>query len=225
MKISLSWLREMIPLPPLTDLVARLNLAGLEVASLRPIGTEIPKELAPLVGEPGPVWASDKVVFAKILRIDRHPDADRLKLPIVDHGTGEEKPLVTGAPNIAVGESGQTVILARTGSVLFDGHSDVKTLKELKPTKIRGIPSDSMLCSAFELGLSEEHEGIILYPEEIKPGTPAVDVLGDTVVEVDILPNMGRCLSMLGVAREVAALKHRMDRLERGVTGLEGRGA
>ena len=206
MKISLSWLREMIPLPPLTDLVARLNLAGLEVASLRPIGTEIPKELAPLVGEPGPVWASDKVVFAKILRIDRHPDADRLKLPIVDHGTGEEKPLVTGAPNIAVGESGQTVILARTGSVLFDGHSDVKTLKELKPTKIRGIPSDSMLCSAFELGLSDEHEGIILYPEEIKPGTPAVDVLGDTVVEVDILPNMGRCLSMLGVAREVAAL-------------------
>ncbi len=206
MKISLSWLREMIPLPPLVDLVARFDLAGLEVASIRPIGTEIPKELLPLVPEVGPVWARDKVVFAKILRIDKHPDADRLKLPFVDHGTGEEKPLVTGAPNISVGESGQTVILARTGSVLFDGHSDVKTLKELKPTKIRGIPSDSMLCSAFELGLSNEHDGIILYPEEVPPGTPLVDVLGDTVVEVDILPNMGRCLSMLGVAYEVAAL-------------------
>ena len=206
MKISLSWLREMIPLPPLVDLVARLDLAGLEVASIRPIGTEIPKELLPLVSELGPTWARDKVVFAKILRIDKHPDADRLKLPFVDHGTGEEKPLVTGAPNISVGESGQTVILARTGSVLFDGHSDVKTLKELKPTKIRGIPSDSMLCSAFELGLSNEHDGIILYPEEVPPGTPVVDVLGDTVVEVDILPNMGRCLSMLGVAYEVSAL-------------------
>ena len=117
MKISLSWLREMIPLPPLVDLVARLDLAGLEVASIRPIGTEIPKELLPLVSELGPTWARDKVVFAKILRIDKHPDADRLKLPFVDHGTGEEKPLVTGAPNISVGESGQTVILARTGSV------------------------------------------------------------------------------------------------------------
>ena len=93
MKISLSWLREMIPLPPLVDLVARLDLAGLEVASIRPIGTEIPKELLPLVSELGPTWARDKVVFAKILRIDKHPDADRLKLPFVDHGTGEENRL------------------------------------------------------------------------------------------------------------------------------------
>ncbi len=206
MKISLAWLKELVDLPGVGDLVSRFNLSGLEVSSIRPLGTQLPAELATLVSEPMPVWAPDKVVFAKILRIEKHPDADRLKLPVVDDGTGTEKHLVTGAPNIAVGESGQTVILARTGSALFDGHSETKVIKELKPTKIRGIPSDSMLCSAYELGLSDEHEGIILYPEEIKPGTPAVSVLGDTVVEVDILPNMGRCLSMLGIAREVAAL-------------------
>ena len=87
--------------------------------------------------------------------------------------------VVTGAPNIKVGEHGQTVIVALSGSVLFDGHADQKVLRELKPSKIRGVPSDAMVCSAYELGISEEHEGIIILDEDAPPGTPLADVMGD----------------------------------------------
>src|SRR5208337_402115 len=111
-------------------------------------------------------------------------------------------------------DRGQKVIVALTGSVLFDGHSDQKVLKELKPTKIRGVPSDAMVCSYKELGISEEHEGIILLgPDAPEPGAAAVDYLGDVVLELDVLPNMARCLSMIGVAREVAALMGKALRL------------
>src|SRR5207245_2569271 len=120
----------------------------------------------------------------KVLRVDPHPNADRLSLPIVEYGAAEPKQVVTGAPNIKVGDSGQTVIMALTGSVLFDGHAAEKTLKELKPSKIRGVPSDAMVCSAYELGISDEHEGIILLDEEVKPGTSLADFMGDLVLEL-----------------------------------------
>ena len=80
-----------------------------------------------------------------------------------------------------------------------------KQLKELKPTKIRGVPSDAMVCR-YELGIDEEHEGIILLEDDAPVGTPLADFMGDIVLEIDVLPNMARCLSMIGVAREVAAL-------------------
>src|SRR5262249_46513537 len=156
--------------------------------------------------EQGPVWDRDKIVIAVILGVERHPNADRLTLPTVAYGEGRTKQLVTGAPNIKVGDKGQKVVVALTGCVLFDGHADEKVLKELKPTKIRGVPSDSMVCSFKELGISDEHEGIIILEEDAPVGTPLVDYMGDIVVEVDVLPNMARCLSMVGVAREVAAL-------------------
>ena len=81
-------------------------------------------------------------------------------------------------------------------------------MSELKPTKLRGVPSDSMVMSEFELGISDEHEGVITLAEDEAPapGTPAADFMGDIVVEIDVWPNMARCLSMIGVAREVAAL-------------------
>ena len=88
----------------------------------------------------------------------------------------------------------------------FDGHATPKVLKELKPGKIRGVPSDAMVCSAYELGISDEHEGIILLEEDAPVGMPLADLMGDVVLEVDVLPNMARCLSMIGVAREVAAI-------------------
>src|SRR5690606_6759830 len=106
--------------------------------------------------------------------VDRHPDADRLTLPKIDYGAAEPKQVVTGAPNIRVGDRGQKVIIALSGSVLFDGHAKPgeKVMKELKPSKIRGVPSDAMVCSAFELGISDEHEGIILLEDDAPVGTP-----------------------------------------------------
>src|SRR4029077_7059003 len=127
-------------------------------------------------------------------------------LATVEYGAAEPKVFVTGAPNIKVGDQGQKVIIALSGSVLFDGHASEKVLKELKPSKIRGVASDAMVCSAYELGISEEHEGIILLEDDAPVGTPLADYMGDIVLELDVLPNMARCLSMLGVAREVAAL-------------------
>src|SRR5262249_15895201 len=137
----------------------------------------------------------------------------RLTLATVNYGAAEPKVVVTGAPNIKVGDKGQKVVVALSGSVLFDGHADQKVLRELKPTKIRGVPSDAMVCSAYELGISDEHEGIIFLEKSAKVGTPLVDYMGDVVLEIDVLPNMARCLSMIGMAREVAALTGQTLRL------------
>ncbi len=219
MKVPLKWLAEYVPLTiPVASLVERLTLAGLEVSGVRLLGVAVPEGLRVKSAEAGPVWPPDKIVAARVLKVEPHPDPAvvNLKLPTVEYGQGRTKQLVTGAPNLKVGESGQTVILALAGSVLFNHHakSSDKVLQELKPAKIRGIPSDAMVCSSFELGIDDDKEaGIILLNEEIAPGTPAVDFLGDMVLELEITPNMARCLSVIGVAREVAALTGQSLRL------------
>src|SRR5207248_8425205 len=146
----------------------------------------------------GPVWARDNIIIDQIVEVVRHPDADKLTLPTVDLGGGKTKQLVTGAPNIKVGDKGQKVILALQGSVLYDGHAKEKVLRELKPTKIRGIPSDAMVCSEYELGISEEHEGIILLEDDAPVGKPLADYMGDIVFELDVLPNIASLLSYIG---------------------------
>jgi phenylalanyl-tRNA synthetase beta chain len=207
MKIPLNWLREYVSLPAqVAELVERLTLAGLEVGGVRLIGLPHPPGLHIKSEEIGPVWDRDKIFVAEVLKVEKHPDADRLKLPTVAYGQGRTKAMVTGATNLHVGDVGQKVILALSGSVLFDGHATPKVLKELKPTKIRGIPSDAMVCSALELGISDEHEGILLLEPDAPVGMPLVDFMGDIVLEIDVLPNMARCLSMIGVAREVSAI-------------------
>lgn len=208
MKIPLSWLNEYVDISsiPVGQLVERLTIAGLEVESVRLIGKPKPDDLNVKIEEEGPVWDEDKIRIAKILRVEPHPDADKLKLPIITFGDGEEKQLVTGAPNISIGDENIKVVVALEGSVLFDGHSEVKKLSKLKPTKIRGIPSDAMVCSEYELGITEEHEGIILLPDDAPVGESFMKYAGDIVLNADVLPNMARCLSMIGVAREVAAL-------------------
>jgi phenylalanyl-tRNA synthetase beta chain len=219
MKVPLKWLAEYVPLTvPVAELVERLTLAGLEVSGVRLIGVPVPEGLRVKSSEAGPVWPPDKIVMARVQKVEPHPDPAvvNLKLPTVEYGEGRTKQLVTGAPNLQVGDSGQTVILALAGSVLFSHHAkgSEKVLQELKPAKIRGIPSDAMVCSAFELGIDDDKEGgIILLDEEVAPGTPAVDFLGDIVLELEITPNMARCLSMIGVAREVAALTGQTLRL------------
>jgi phenylalanyl-tRNA synthetase beta chain len=210
MKIPLRWLKDYVDLTlPEAQLIERLTLAGLEVGSVKVFGLPIPDGVRVKAEDRGPVWDRDKIFVAEITRIDKHPDADRLKLPIVTWGPGTEKTLVTGAPNVSVGQSNVKVVLALSGSKLFDGHSEERVIKELKPSKIRGVPSDAMVCSLLELGVSEnkaDHEGIIILEDDAPVGTPLADFMGDIVLEVDVLPNMARCLAMLGVAREVAAI-------------------
>jgi phenylalanyl-tRNA synthetase beta chain len=210
MKVPLNWLRDYVELSgiALPQLVERLTSAGLEVASVRSIGLPVPDGLRAKAADPGPIWSPDKVVVGRVVKVEKHPNADKLRLVTAEYGAREPKVVVTGAPNVAIGSAGYKVILGLTGTVYWDGHVTPKKLSELKPTKLRGVPSDSMVMSEFELGISEEHEGVIVLGEEEAPtpGTPAADFLGDIVIEIDVLPNMARCLSMIGVAREVAAL-------------------
>src|SRR5262249_6486058 len=114
--------------------------------------------------------------------------------------------MVTGAPNINVGDTGQKVILGLAGTAYWDGHVTPKQLGELKPRPVRGVPSEGMVMSSFELGIDEEHEGIIILEDDAPVGVPLADFMGDLVLEIDILPNMARCLSLVGIAREVAAI-------------------
>ena len=208
MKVPLSWLREYVDLPAsVAELAERLTLAGLEVTEVRAIGLPMPEGLGVKSGEPSPVWDRDKVLVARVLQTEKHPNADKLKLVTVEYGAAQPKVVVTGAPNIQVGDQGQKVIVGLAGTTYWDGHVTPKAMKQLKPSTLRGVPSDSMVMSEFELGISEEHEGIILLDDSAPAsGTPAADFMGDLVLDLDVLPNMARCLSILGIAREVAAL-------------------
>ena len=209
MRVPLSWLKDYVPLPPdPADLVERLTLAGLESPGVAAFGLSVPAGVRVAPDEGGLVWDRDKVLVARVTQIAKHPDADKLKLVTLDYGAGEPKTVVTGAPNIAPGQSGMKVVLGLRGTRYYYTDKDgKKAVFTLEPKALRGIMNDAMCMSDFELGISDEHEGIIILDDDDPaPGTPIQDVLGDIVVELDVLPNMARCLAMLGVAREVAAL-------------------
>jgi phenylalanyl-tRNA synthetase beta chain len=226
MKVPLNWLRDYVELPSsVAQLAERLTLAGLELAGVRVLGLPVPEGLRVKDEEVGPVWDTDKILIGKVLTVERHPNADRLTLVTVDYGASQPKTVVTGAPNLKVGDSGQKIILALSGSKLFDGHASEKVLKELKPSKIRGVASDAMVCSAYELGISDEHEGIILLEDDAPVGAPLAGFMGDIVLDLDVLPNMARCLSMIGVAREVAALTGQTLRLRTQALSFHGKPA
>lgn len=207
MKIPLTWLAEYVPLTlPVAELVRRLTMAGLEIGGFRSYGLPVPADLRIRQDEPGPVWERDKVVIARITSVEKHPNADKLKLPVVEYGDGRTMQMVTGATNINVGDSGTKVIVGLTGTRYFDGYTTPKQIKELKPSSIRGVPSTAMVMSELELGISDEHKGIIVLDDDAPVGVPFADYAGDVVLEADVLPNMARCLSLIGIAREVAAL-------------------
>lgn len=192
MRVPLSWLKEYVDIVlPVPELAERMTLAGLEVESTKRIGAE---------------WGRDKIVVGEIVEVRPHPNADRLTIAVVDHGASEPEAVVTGAANIKIGDHGQKVAFARTGARLIDGYSEERRYVKLKPTKIRGVRSAGMVCSEKELGLSDEHEGILILDDDAPVGVPLQDYLGDTVLDIDLTPNLGRCLSIIGVAREVAAL-------------------
>jgi len=197
MRVPISWLREYVEVTlPIERLAEKLTLAGLEVEHVEYVG---------LPGSELP-WDRDKIFVGQLLEVKRHPNADRLLLATVDYGAGQPIVVVTGAPNIRPGDCGQKVVLALRGARLYDGHREGRVIMTLKEATLRGIKNDSMVCSEKELGLSDEHEGILILPEDAPVGMPLADYLGDAVLEIAILPSVARAASIIGVAREVAAL-------------------
>ena len=182
MKFPLSWLEEWVD-PELEPekLAERLTAAGLEVDSVASEGGGL-----------------EGICVAEVIEASPHPNADRLSLCRVDPGNGEIIDVVCGAPNV---RQGLKTPLAVPGTKLPNG-------AKLRKSKIRGVVSNGMLCSAEELGLGSESDGILELPDDASVGAPLDDYLGlpDSVFDVDITPNRGDCFSVLGIARDAAAL-------------------
>ena len=180
MKISVSWLKEWIETIP-EDLSDRLTMAGLEVEGVA-------------LAAP----AFNGVVVGKVVELVQHPDADRLRVAQVDVGRDALVQIVCGAPNVAVGIKVPTALV---GAVL---PGDFK----IKDAKLRGVASSGMLCSAKELGINEDASGLMILADDLEIGADFRELLDldDEIIEIDLTPNRGDCLSILGVARDVAAI-------------------
>ncbi len=180
MRISLQWLSEYVDLPAPEELARRLTAVGLEVEAIERVGQGL-----------------EGVVVARVLSSVKHPDAEKLSVTSIDRGDGQPLQVVCGAKNYAVGD---LVPLATVGATLPGGVS-------IKKAKLRGVESSGMLCSARELGLSEDASGLLILPADLAPGTPiaAALKLEDVLLEVNVTPNRPDALSHLGIAREVAA--------------------
>jgi phenylalanyl-tRNA synthetase beta chain len=181
MKFSVNWLREFVELPSSVDELAELlTLAGIEIEGIETRGANF-----------------DHVVVAQINASVQHPNADRLSVCQVDDGSGRPRQIVCGAKNYKVGDK---VPLALPGAVLVN---DLK----IKPSKLRGVESQGMLCSPSELGLSQDSDGLLILSPEAKIGEPIASLFPeDTILDVEITPNRGDLLSHFGLAREIAAL-------------------
>ena len=224
MKLPLSWLKEYIDIDGLSveDIARKLTLAGLEVDEIKYAGLPMPDKASAGMHSSerhefktsGISWDRDKIVVAEIREVSPHPNADRLTLLDLYDGQ-QSQTVLTGAPNIfhlkGTGKLSKPikVAYAKEGSTIYDGHADGLVLTTLKRAKIRGVESYSMVCSEKELGISEEHEGIILLDDDAPVGMSLVDYMGDAVLDISILPNMARNANVIGVARELAALTGR----------------
>lgn len=219
MKVPISWLKDFVDISvSLSELARRLTMAGLEVEQVTYIG--LPQEVTSdehqadsHIGSQasGLAWDPEKIVTASVSEVMPHPNADRLVLCKLFDGQ-QEHIVLTGAPNLypykGIGPLPKPlkVAYARQGARIYDGHQPGQVVTTLKPAKIRGIESYSMICSEKELGISDDHEGVIILDEDAPVGVPLVDYLGDAVFDIKILPNIARAASILGVAREVSAL-------------------
>ena len=184
-KVPVSWLREYVATDaPVSDLARLLHMSGTEVDRIE---------------RPGAAW--QHVWVGRIAALEKHPNADKLVLATVEYGEGRTKTVVTGATNLRVDD---VVPYAEVGARLREGHGDGEFT--LEPKKMRGIPSEGMVCSERELGLGEDHEGILILDRSIPIGVPLAEVLGDAVLALELQPNRPDCLGVLGIARELAAL-------------------
>ncbi|MGB0672155.1 MAG: YtpR family tRNA-binding protein, partial [Rhodospirillales bacterium] len=181
MKFTLSWLKEHLETDAsLTEITDRLTMIGLE-----------------LEGVEDRAKGLETFVVAEVLSAERHPDADKLQICQVNTGT-ETLQVVCGAPNARAGLKG---VFAASGAYIPG--LDVT----LKKASIRGVESNGMLLSEREMGLSDEHAGIVELASDVPVGAPAVDVMGlnDPVIDIAITPNRGDCLGVRGIARDLAA--------------------
>ncbi len=184
MKVPLNWLKDYVDVTlPVGKLAARLTMAGFEVGEIITTGEG---------------W--DNIFVGRVTAVDLHPNADRLRLATVDLGR-EQETVVCGAPNLNTGDK---IAFARLGARLVNPHND--QVEELKEAKIRGVASRGMICSEKELGISDSHEGILVLAAEATIGAPLAEHLGDTVLDIDVTANRPDCLSVVGIAHEVAAL-------------------
>ncbi|PMS15387.1 phenylalanine--tRNA ligase subunit beta [Trinickia dabaoshanensis] len=188
MQFPESWLRTFAD-PQLTteELSHALTMAGLEVESLRPAAPP-----------------TTKIVVGRVLEVVKHPDADKLNVCQVDAGTGSVLNIVCGAPNVAPGIK---VPVALVGAQLPPAEEGGAPFV-IKLSKLRGVQSEGMLCSARELKLSEDHGGLMILPEDTPIGRDIREALNldDTIFEIKLTPNKADCLSVFGVARETAAI-------------------
>lgn len=188
MNISYKWLKEYVDFSLTPQQVAdALTSEGLEVDSLE----EVPAIRGGLKG----------IVVGEVLECDPHPDSDHMHVCSVNLGEKEPVQIVCGASNIA---KGQKVMVATIGCVLYDGDKEFK----IKKSRLRGIDSYGMICAEDEIGVGKDHNGIIVLPQDTKPGTPAAEYynLGsDYVIEIDITPNRADACSHYGVARDLYA--------------------
>lgn len=186
MKVSVNWLKELVKVDLSADEIAHaLTMAGLEVEEAHPVAAKF-----------------DKIVVAEVRSTVQHPNADKLRVCEVDAGTGSILQIVCGAPNVA---PGLKVPCALVGASL--PMADGKTL-DIKAAKLRGVDSNGMLCSARELGMSDDHAGLLVLPGDAPVGANIRDYLDldDVILTLKMTPNRGDCLSMVGVARDLAAV-------------------
>jgi phenylalanyl-tRNA synthetase beta chain len=182
MKISLQWLREWVDTgEDVPALAHALTMAGLEIEGVTRAGPALPG-----------------IVVGEVKSVERHPDAEKLSVCRVSNGR-EELQIVCGAPNV---RAAMKAPLAMIGAKLPNG-------VEIKKAKLRGVESSGMLCSARELGLNEDASGLFDLPATLRTGESLDAALGldDTIFEVNLTPNRGDCMSVAGVAREVAAIR------------------
>ncbi len=214
MKVPISWLKEFVEISlPIEELAHKLTLAGLEVEEIRYVGLQRPEGKKQETKVTGIPWGPEEIVVGEVREVMPHPNADRLVLCRLDDGE-KEHTVLTGAPNLfpykGKGELDPPlkVAYAREGATIIDAYneSDPNATTTLKRKKIRGVESYSMACSERELGISDEHEGIILLDPDAPTGKPLVEYLGDAVLDIAITPNIARAASVFGVAREVAAI-------------------
>jgi phenylalanyl-tRNA synthetase beta chain len=186
MKVSVNWLKELVKVDLTADEIAHaLTMAGLEVEEAHSVAAKF-----------------DKIVVAEVLSTVQHPNADKLRVCEVDAGTGSVLQIVCGAPNVA---AGLKVPCALVGASL--PLADGKTL-DIKAAKLRGVDSNGMLCSARELGMSEDHAGLLVLQADAPVGANIREYLDldDIILTLKMTPNRGDCLSMIGVARDLAAV-------------------
>jgi len=196
MKFSVNWLREFVDLPENAEEIAELlTRAGVETENIETRGAKI-----------------DNVIVARITASSQHPNADRLTICEVDDGSGTKRQIVCGATNYKVGDK---VPLALPGAKLPNG-------LEIKKSKLRGVESEGMLCSAIELGVGEDASGLLILSPDAKIGSPSVDLFpSDTVLDVEITPNRGDLLSHFGLAREISALTEKKVKLPAAETKID----